>query len=500
MPATWRRLLRATVTASSRWTVHLALLVAAVLATIVLVFAIQARVRLADLDPWHTIELEEEFRVGRPGAPKTFDEYRQLEDRLFAELRRRVVDDPAVADRWAIGRYNPRSVPAQLALERPYNRSYELAPEDPRGAVLLVHGLSDAPYSLRAVAEIFRDRGFYVLVLRLPGHGTIPSGLVHTDWEDWYAAVSLAARHAAARVGPGKPFYAGGYSTGGALVTLYTLRGLEDPSLARPAHLFLFSPAIGVSRFAALSNIAGSLSFIPYFEKARWLDVLPEYDPYKYNSFPVSAGNQAFLLTREVHHAIDEAQARGTLARMPPVLAFQSLIDATVTAADLVGRLFLKLPPNGHELVVFGVNRYEAFNELIAPGPREAFDAIVTAPALPFRLTLVTNASGDTTEVAAFAREAGSRETRAVSLGLAWPPEIVSLGHVAIPFPPDDPVYGLRPRTDVPPRYALGERAARGEAGALVVPLGALARLRSNPFFEVIPRRIDAHLREGASP
>jgi hypothetical protein len=165
-------------------------------ATIVLVFAIQARVRLPELRPWHRLTLASEFREGRPDTPKSFEEYRRLEERLFAELRTRVMDDPAVADRYVIGRFNPSSVPARLALDTPYNRSFELVPDTIRGAVLLVHGLSDSPYSMRAVAETFRDQGFYVLALRLPGHGTIPSGLLHVRWQDWYAAAKSTIRQA----------------------------------------------------------------------------------------------------------------------------------------------------------------------------------------------------------------------------------------------------------------------------------------------------------------
>ncbi|HEV8198581.1 MAG TPA: alpha/beta hydrolase, partial [Candidatus Polarisedimenticolia bacterium] len=56
-------------------------------------------------------------------------------------------------------------------------------------------------------------------------------------------------------------------------------------------------------------------------------------------------------------------------------------------------------------------------------------------------------------------------------------------------IPPDDPVYGVAP-AEAQPRYQLGAFQARGESGALLVPLGAFSRLRSNPFFQVIKDRI----------
>ena len=491
------RLFKATTRGVVRMALYLAGLVAAVLATIVIVFAVQARLRLPDLQPWHRIELANEFHAGRAGEPKTFPEYLALEERLFAELRKRVLDDPAAADPAPVGRYHPQSVPARLALDTPYNRSYELVPQEVRGAVLLVHGLTDSPYSQRALAEVFHARGFYVLVLRLPGHGTVPAGLLDTEWTDWYAVVELAARHAAQRAA-GKPFYAGGYSTGAPLVALLAVRGLEDTTLPRPQRLFLVSAAIGVSKFAALANVAATLSFLPYFEKAKWLDVLPEYDPYKYNSFTVNAGNQVFQLTRALNRELAAAAGKGLLDRMPPVTAFQSVVDSTVNAAEVVRGFMLRLPGPGNELVAFDVNRSDDWAGLIARGPREAFAAIRDAPALPFRLTLITNRAPDSIEVAAFTREAGSTDARAEALRLEWPPGVFSVGHVALPFTVDDPVYGLTPTPAGALTWTIGDLAARGEAGAIAVPLGMFARLRSNPFFEVVRTRAGAAIEADA--
>jgi alpha-beta hydrolase superfamily lysophospholipase len=474
-------------------------LVAAVPATVILVFAFQARLRLADLRPWHRLGLDD-FRDGARGAPHTFTEYRQLEDRLFADLRRRLLDNPGSADTARLGRYNPASVPAHLAFDTPYNRSFELVPDTIRGGVLLVHGLTDSPYSMRALAEMFRDQGYYVLALRMPGHGTIPSGLADVRWRDWYGAVVLAAKEVAARAGPGRPFYVGGHSTGGALTTLYSLHSLDDTSLPRPTRLILVSPAIGITSFAALTRVLAGLAFMPYFEKSRWIDVLPEYDPYKYNSFPVNAADQIYSLTREVQSVLAAHEAAHDLDAMPRVLAFQSLVDATVTTSEVVHGLLGRLPAKGHDLVLFDINRSEALQDLVAPAFVADLERLRAAPALPFRLTLVANRAPDSNEVAAYTREAGSRDTTVSDLGLRWPRGIVSLGHVALPFPDDDPVYGLSPQRGDHPWYPLGALTVRGESGTLVVSLGNLARLRSNPFFKVIRDRIEDVIEADLAP
>jgi hypothetical protein len=184
---------------------------------------------------------------------------------------------------------------------------------------------------------------------------------------------------------------------------------------------------------------------------------------------------------------------------MPRVMAFQSLVDSTVTAAEVVRGLMEVLPPRGHELVVFDVNRRDEMEGLINPGPIEGLDRLRSREDLPFRLTIIGNRPGGTGRIAAYTREPAGREELETDLGLEWPRGVFSLGHVALPFPPDDPVYGLDPKPGAGPQFHLGMVAPRGESGALLVPLGTFARLRCNPFFEVMRARIVASLAGGGS-
>ena len=168
----------------------------------------------------------------------------------------------------------------------------------PRGGALMVHGLTDSPYSMRALAERMHAAGYYTLSLRMQGHGTVPGGLTNTTWEDWSAAVRMGARHVRQAIGPDLPLVLFGYSNGGALVTKYALDALDDASLPPPAKLILLSPMIGVSPAARLARTISLLG--PVVEKARWIDVVPEYNPFKYNSFPANAGAQTSRLTRAI--------------------------------------------------------------------------------------------------------------------------------------------------------------------------------------------------------
>ncbi len=55
---------------------------------------------------------------------------------------------------------------------------------------------------------------------------------------------------------------------------------------------------------------------------------------------------------------------------------------------------------------------------------------------------------------------------------------------MALPFPMDDPLYGMAARPEQREQYGinLGGLALRGERGVLIVNPGALTRTSSNPF------------------
>lgn len=477
-----------------RWLAYLLGFILLVLAIIIVAFALQARARLPDLRPWHTVQLQNEFRSDKASAPKTFSEYLALEEKLFAEVREEILNNPKTADTLHWGRYTPNTKAAQLAFDTIYNHSYELAPtSEVRGSVLLVHGLTDSPYAMRALAETFVKEGYYVVALRLPGHGTVPAGLLDVSWEDWLAAVKLAAQYTAEKSGANKPFIAGGFSTGAALVTLYSLHSLEDESLPTPQQLHLVSAAIGITPFASLTNIISSLSFIPGLEKSNWVDVSPEYDPYKYGSMPVNAAKQIYNLTVELQHSFDQFTL-DQLAKMPQVHAYQSIVDSTVSSREVVRGLLNRLPENGHELIAFDLNRHADMDGLIAPGPLQDFETLKAATDMPFKITLITNRDRHSRAVAAYTREAHTSEVSVKDLDFIWPEGVFSVGHASLPFTIDDPVYGLSPPINEDDTYNIGALAVKGESGALIVGLSEFARLRCNPFFDVIRTNVVATL------
>jgi carboxylesterase len=81
-------------------------------------------------------------------------------------------------------------------------------------AVLLCHGFTGSPQSLRPWAEYLAEHGLTVSLPLLPGHGTRWEDLRITGWQDWYAEVDRELR--ALRERRAKVFVAG-LSMGGAL-------------------------------------------------------------------------------------------------------------------------------------------------------------------------------------------------------------------------------------------------------------------------------------------
>ncbi len=183
-----------------------------------------------DLHVWHLAELDEEFTAS--SHVESFEEYLTLEERLFRQLDERVYQQIEASEKYPVNRYyrgsesDPHRWPVNL------NRSFELATEDPRAGVLLLHGMSDSPYSLHNLGMSLNRSGAWVVGLRLPGHGTAPSGLVHARWQDMAAAVKIAMGHLRGRVGDA-PIYMVGYSNGGALAVHYSQIAMDDESLPR---------------------------------------------------------------------------------------------------------------------------------------------------------------------------------------------------------------------------------------------------------------------------
>ncbi|CNK80694.1 membrane protein [Yersinia mollaretii] len=475
--------------AIKRWIKRI-VLVLVVMSVTILAIRIYDTQRGPKLELWHTF-VPHEMRAAEIDKANWAD-YIKAENNIFDEVRINVTEKLEPRTEVPLNRYYSGSSIYPPHFKNDWNRSYILQPDGkPKGAVVLLHGLTDTPYSLRHIAENYRQRGYVAIGIRLPAHGSVPAALTDVEWQDWLAATRLAVREAKALSGPDVPLHVVGFSNGGALAMKYTLDSMDDPALAKPARVILISPMIGVTSFARFAGIAGWPAIFPAFAKAAWLGIVPEFNPFKYNSFPVNAARQSYLLTSVLQQQIARDARNNKMDELPPILTFQSLMDSTVSTRAVVTALYNHLPKNGSEVVLFDLNRAASFGPLLRTSSYTALARLLPPPPRNYSATVITNVSPQSNETVAITTLAGQTNETSVPTGLEYPPDIFSLSHVALPFPMSDSLYGRYPDPRDQYGISLGTFAARGERAVLVVGLDSLMRISSNPFYPYMLQRID---------
>ena len=256
---------------------------------------------------------------------------------------------------------------------------------------------------------------------------------------------------------------------------------------------------IGVPPSARFAGAAGWPAVLPSFAKAAWLTIAPEYNPFKYNSFPINAARQSYRLTTALQAEVAERAGQGELAQLAPVLTFQSIVDSTVVTAAVLSALYAFLPKNGSELVLFDVNRKMDIGPLLRSDARAAATSLLPAPPRRYRVAVVTNADSSQLEVVAQVTEADAVQEESHDLGVAYPAQVFSLSHIALPFPVSDGLYGLEPDPGEQAGVHLGTLGMRGERGVLEVGMDALMRITSNPFFPYLLERVEAGIAQQTS-
>jgi len=166
-------------------------------------------------------------------------------------------------------------------------------------AVLMVHGFTGSPVSVRPWAEALHRAGFSVSVPLLPGHGATWEMMNRTRWEDWFGEVErafdeLRKRHS--RV------FVAGFSMGGALsIRLAALRGREIEGL------ILVNPSVFDDR-AFMRAVPILKYFIPSIG-GRGTDVAAPNPPrHSYGRTPLRALHSLQRLWRTVQGDLSSVQ------------------------------------------------------------------------------------------------------------------------------------------------------------------------------------------------
>src|SRR5664279_2867243 len=103
-----------------------------------------------------------------------------------------------------------REAPSGAPDEQPF------AADGGRIGVVLSHGFTGTPATMRPWADHLAAAGFTVRLPLLPGHGGTWQQTNRTRWPQWYGAVEQAYEQVAARC---DTVFAAGLSMGGTLVT-----------------------------------------------------------------------------------------------------------------------------------------------------------------------------------------------------------------------------------------------------------------------------------------
>ncbi|PXB01768.1 alpha/beta hydrolase [Pectobacterium carotovorum] len=417
------------------------------------------------LAPWHTYVPDE---LSADELDKSdWPAYLKQEALIFQQVNQHVTQELDEDEQRPVNRYFSGSPVYPGKFQHDWNRSYELSPEgELKGAVVMLHGLTDSPYSLRHIAERYRQRGFFVVGIRLPAHLTVQQG-------------------------QRLPLHIVGFSNGGALALKYTLDTLDNPALARPDRLILISPMIGITSYARFAGLAGLPAIFPAFAKSAWLGILPEFNPFKYNSFPVNGARQSWLLTHELQSQLSRKAQANTLVDLPPVLTFQSVMDFTVSTRAVITAFYNLLPANGSQLVLFDVNRTVNFGPLLRESTNGAVSQLLPATPRHYDTTVISNAAPNSSHAVAFDVAAGTMQEQTRELGMDYPSDVYSLSHVSLPFPDSDSLYGRFSQNPTEFGLPLGKITPRGERSALVVDLDTLLRLSSNPFYPYLIQRVE---------
>lgn len=238
------------------------------------------------------------------------------------------------------------------------NSPFELVPDAscPAGkphryarGVLLIHGLTDSPFMTRDVGRFFNSRCFLVRAILLTGHGTVPGDLLSVDHSAWVKETRWAVEGLNTEV---DALYLAGFSTGGALSLQAALTGPPVRGL------FLFSPALKIkSRMAFLARVVG-------FVKA-WLEVAPDEDYAKYESFTTNAADQIYRLTQELE------TLRSATKLTPPMFVALSADDATSDSAETLA--YFRSQSNPASVLILYANGQPAVGDArirVAPAAR----------------------------------------------------------------------------------------------------------------------------------
>ncbi|WP_347110695.1 alpha/beta fold hydrolase [Paenarthrobacter sp. S56] len=186
----------------------------------------------------------------------------------------------------------------------------------PRVGVVMSHGFTGSPHSVRPWAEHLAAAGYAVSLPLLPGHGTTWQDMATRSWREWHRAVDDAYLELAAEC---DYVFAAGLSMGGTLA-------LRVAATRPVAGTIVVNPGMVLDDPRAL--VVAALKYVIKSTPAIANDILkPDQDEGAYARTPVAAAHQLKKMYKDTATLLPRISA--------PVRVFRSTVDNVVSDASL---------------------------------------------------------------------------------------------------------------------------------------------------------------------
>ena len=182
--------------------------------------------------------------------------------------------------------------------------------------------------------------------------------------------------------------------------------------------------------------------------------------------------------------------AQDACGQLPSVVAFQSAVDSTTGTHGVTTTVFGRLKGAQHRLVLFDVNRHSALRPgaaaVIGRAHQNADRGHAPTARAQHTLVLLTNRAPDTEDVEVREYTPGTRASgRSRRRASAGPSISCRWDTCRCRSRRTTRCTATRPAAAPTASRRSAPGRVRGEEGAIVLPLGALGRLRANPFWSI---------------
>jgi esterase/lipase len=274
--------------------------------------------------------LEERLQTSGVNSDFTFDVSRTFEE--YVKHSRNII----ASGRINFGEENKEQI---IAWNSPFilNSDQNKCQKSNKG-ILLIHGLSDSPFTTRDLANHLNENCFTVYSIHLVGHGTRPGDLREVSYKDWVKQVEYGVKELSKKT---DEIYLAGYSTGSILAMNYIL---SNPSVEIEALIGL-SPAFNLKKFAWLASV------VKYFKKYN--HIYDDQDLVKYESFAMNATEQIYLLTKEFDKNLKK---NNLILQNTKIFMAMSYEDQTIDAQKTLKTILGNTNPDKRHIILYHQN------------------------------------------------------------------------------------------------------------------------------------------------